>query len=138
MKEKDVLRIIDANLNRFREALRVCEDVARFAIEEKAITSKLKKLRHDVAATLAKSRKVKYAALVSSRDVKNDIGRATTLSELRRRDTTGVLAANLQRAKESVRVLEEFSKVFDRTMALCFKKTRFKLYEIERGLIEKL
>lgn len=138
MKEKDVLRIIDANLNRFREALRVCEDTARFAMGHEVATFKLKRLRHDVAATLALSKKIKYTALVSSRDIKNDIGKATTSSELKRRDARSVLAANLQRAKESVRVLEEFAKVFDHAMALSFKKARFRLYEIEKGLIEKL
>jgi thiamine-phosphate pyrophosphorylase len=138
MKEKDILRIIDANMNRLREALRVCEDIARFVMEERALTSRLKNLRHSVTAALAGSKKVKYAALISSRDVENDVGRASSHSELRRRDAADLLAANLERAKESVRVLEEFSKVFDRAMALRFKKERFKLYDIERALVEKL
>ncbi len=133
MKEKGTLRILDVNLNRFREALRVCEDITRFVIEDKILTAKLKNLRHEVANAISKSRNLKYASLVSSRDVKGDIGRYMP-EELNRRDTLDILSANIERAKESARVLEEFSKIIDKGLALKFKKLRFKVYEIEKGL----
>ena len=41
-----LLRIIDANLNRAREGLRVCEDISRFALGDKTATRALKSIRH--------------------------------------------------------------------------------------------
>jgi len=138
VKDKNTLRIIDANLNRFREALRVCEDVARFSIEDKAATARFKTLRHDVARAISGSKKVKYPSLVLSRDSVRDIGKFTTGSELARSGPLDILGANLQRAKESVRVLEEFTKIMDRELALKFKDIRFKVYNTEKALIEEL
>ncbi len=45
-----VLRILDANLNRAREALRVVEDYARFVLNDDALCGELKQLRHDLVA----------------------------------------------------------------------------------------
>jgi thiamine-phosphate pyrophosphorylase len=44
-----VLRILDANANRAREALRVIEDYARFALDDERVCGSLKQLRHDFA-----------------------------------------------------------------------------------------
>lgn len=41
-------RILDANLNRAREALRVMEDIARFALNDAALSGELKAIRHDL------------------------------------------------------------------------------------------
>src|SRR5690606_12650840 len=45
-------RIIDANANRAREALRLMEDCARFALGDAALTEALKGLRHDLRSAL--------------------------------------------------------------------------------------
>ena len=55
MKEKikrDLLRIVDANLNRSREGLRVCEEVVRFALEDARLTSEFKTLRHKISRSI--------------------------------------------------------------------------------------
>ena len=44
-----LLRIIDANLNRAREALRVMEEYARFALEDAGLSSAIKETRHALA-----------------------------------------------------------------------------------------
>ena len=44
------LRILDANLNRAREALRVLEDYARFALDDAQISASVKALRHELAS----------------------------------------------------------------------------------------
>jgi len=138
MKEKDVLRVVDANLNRLREALRVCEEITRFVIEDKGSTARLKKIRHEVLKATDRSKKLRQPALVLSRDSQRDIGKHSILDELRRRDSSDILSANLQRAKESSRVLEEFSKIIDSNSATEFKKIRFKIYNIEKILIKRL
>ncbi len=137
MNEKNILRIIDANLNRLCEGLRVCEEVARFILEDKRYTSTLKRLRHDAIAAAGRSGSLRYASLVGSRDSKSDVGKDSIPQELKRANHISVLCANLQRVKESSRVLEEFSKIIDRQAALRFKKIRFKIYDTEKDLIER-
>lgn len=138
MRKNDFLRIIDVNLNRLREALRVCEEIARFIVEDKKTTKKLKSLRHEILSNLKRSKGLNYSSLIASRDSKYDVGKESVAGELKRKDTCDIMSANLQRAKESVRVLEEFFKIVDRDTALRFKKTRFKIYNIERALIERV
>src|SRR5688572_17892158 len=48
-----VLRVLDANANRAREALRVIEDYARFVFDDDATCGELKGLRHDLMAALS-------------------------------------------------------------------------------------
>ena len=50
MKDRGFNRIIDANLNRSREGLRVCEEVARFHLSSPQLTRELKSVRHAVNA----------------------------------------------------------------------------------------
>src|SRR4051812_46935780 len=45
-----ILRLIDANANRAREALRVLEDYARFIANRKDLSESLKSIRHDLTA----------------------------------------------------------------------------------------
>jgi hypothetical protein len=46
-----VLRLIDANANRAREALRVVEDYCRFVLNDETLSGSLKSLRHCGATT---------------------------------------------------------------------------------------
>lgn len=138
MKIDNTLRIIDANLNRLREALRVCEEVTRFIIEDSSATLSFKNLRHDIFTSLAGSEKLQNHNLIVSRDAENDIGKESTPRELKRSGPVDILDANMQRAKESVRVLEEFLKTIDPGLAINFKKIRFKIYDLEKRLVEKV
>lgn len=137
MRKKELLRIIDANLNRLREALRVCEEVTRFILNDKRYTEKIKRIRHSVFTAIRKSSKLDYSSLVSSRDSKRDIGKHTISNELKRGGWVDILSANMQRAKESLRVLEEFSKVLDADASLRFKRIRFSVYSLEKVLLER-
>ena len=65
------------------------------------------------------------------------MGKKTTHSELKRVKVEDILFANLQRIKESVRVLEEFSKLVDVKAAEDFKKLRYKFYALEKKIITK-
>ncbi|MHC4087152.1 MAG: thiamine phosphate synthase, partial [Planctomycetota bacterium] len=44
--EQAVYRIIDANFNRSREAIRVVEDYCRFALNSVLLTERAKQFRH--------------------------------------------------------------------------------------------
>jgi len=125
-----VNRIIDANINRTKEGLRVCEEITRFILNNRSLTKGLKDIRHklDSAAKNLASRDV----LLKERFSLSDIGRNICGLELKRDNLEDIFFANIQRAKESTRVLEEFAKLFNKTSALKFKEARYKLYDIEK------
>jgi thiamine-phosphate pyrophosphorylase len=136
--EKHIYRIIDANFNRSREGLRVCEEIARFAIGSKELTEKLKSVRHGIS-TIKKDTGSGPIALISSRDVAGDVGRESNIrARTRRADLGDIFSANMQRTKESIRVLEEFFKLIDEDISRRFSRLRFKVYDIEQSSAKRL
>ncbi|MCK4852147.1 MAG: thiamine-phosphate pyrophosphorylase [Candidatus Omnitrophica bacterium] len=135
--DKGVYRILDANLNRVMEGIRVCEDIVRFSSNDEVLTSKLKAFRHDVFIAVKDLRKEHLRELVSSRDTR-DVGIKSSNSEKRRENLVDLFLANTQRGKESLRVLEEVLKLFDQELSQKFKRFRFKLYEIEKTAVKDL
>ena len=135
--DKGVYRIIDANLNRVMEGIRVAEDIVRFASENEKLTFKLKSLRHDIFASIKELREEHLKELVLSR-AKNDVGIKSTRTEKIRESIVDLFLANTQRGKESLRVLEEVLKLFDVELSQKFKRYRFRLYEIEKSAVRKL
>jgi thiamine-phosphate pyrophosphorylase len=123
------LRLIDANLNRLREGIRVVEDIFRYIHNNKEVATRLKALRHKARIDL-------YNELLQSRDIKNDVLRKSTASEQNREDLQSILIANFKRAQESARVLEEFTKLHDVKVSEVFKLIRYELYDIEINLIQ--
>jgi hypothetical protein len=135
--DKGVYRIIDANLNRVMEGIRVCEDIVRFSSNNEDLTFRLKNLRHDVFQAIKHLRDEHLDDLVSSRDTR-DVGIKSTPSEVVRESLVDLFLANTQRGKESLRVLEEVLKLFDHRLSQKFKRFRFKLYEIEKAAVKEL
>lgn len=121
---ENYLRLIDANLNRLREGIRVVEDIFRYVYNDKQTALKLKELRH-------LSRLENYIELLETRDVKNDILRSSIKSEQNRSDLYSILIANFKRAQESSRVLEEFTKLTSIKDSENFKYIRYELYNLE-------
>lgn len=139
MKDK-LLRMLDANLNRCREGLRVCEDISRFFLDDKGLTNKFKTLRHSVSSI---GEAVGIAVLCKSRDVVRDVGLKNDVrlghAPGRRKATAfDIAAANIERAKESMRVIEECLKAVDGKNSGLIKELRYKTYESEKKLINKL
>ena len=136
--KKEIFRIIDANLNRSREGLRVCEEITRFMLNSSSLTKDLKSVRHSVTQ-LAKPYLLKSEGALESRNSENDVGRASRYrSEMQRLDTADIFSANIERVKESLRVLEEFFKLIDKRTSAKFTRLRFKAYEIERKAIKQI
>ena len=121
---ENYLRLIDANLNRLREGIRVVEDIFRYVYNDKQTAIKLKELRH-------LSRLENYIELLETRDVKNDVLRSSIKSEQNRTDLYSILIANFKRAQESSRVLEEFCKLISIKDSENFKYIRYELYNLE-------
>lgn len=126
------LRIIDANLNRLNEGIRVVEDIFRYALNHKEIASSLKELRHN-----ARIDKL-YDQLLNSRDVDNDVLRPTKKSELNRTHSKDIVIANFKRAQEASRVLEELLKLVGGVDSENFKQIRYELYKIEKTAMSSL
>jgi hypothetical protein len=127
--------IIDANTNRAKEGLRVCEDIARFVLSSRALSSRLKSIRHSLTACVS-ALYPDYSKLLSSRDSKGDVGRRIrSKSEFARSSFKAVLVSNFKRAEESTRVLEEISKLTSAGYARKFKELRYKIYEAESAVI---
>ena len=122
--ERNHLRLIDANLNRLREGIRVVEDIFRYIYDDKQTALKLKELRH-------LSRLENYIELLETRDIKNDVLRSSIKSEQNREDLYSILIANFKRAQESARVLEEFTKLISIKDSENFKYIRYELYNLE-------
>jgi thiamine-phosphate pyrophosphorylase len=131
LQDKAVLRIIDANINRIKEALRVCEEVTRFAMDNRSLTSGLKGIRHEVDFAV-KALPVSFSGRLEARCSRYDVGKVVFGRELCRADIGDVFFANMQRVKESARVLEEFSKLVSVKAAVKFKHLRYQAYDIEK------
>ncbi len=126
------LRILDASLNRAAEGLRVVEDYARFVLDDAHLTEYLKQLRHDLAAATDAIPSIERHA---ARDTPHDVGTAiTTPSEAHRPDVWAVCQASLERAKQSLRTIEEYAKVAAPGQSATFESLRYRLYTIEAAL----
>jgi thiamine-phosphate pyrophosphorylase len=123
-------RIIDANANRAREALRVMEEAARFIIDDAALTRSLKELRHALRASLEA-----FGGVELHRDVTGDVGTGlSTPAELERTSAHDVVTAAGRRLGEALRVLEEYGKTIDPGIAGELERLRYAAYEHERRL----
>ena len=124
-------RIVDVNLNRLTEGLRVVEDVVRLGLENRRLLAGIRKLRTQVGRDVRTLRR----QVISSRKSETDLGRSDRFDRTKRRSLEDVLLANFKRAEESARVLEEVLKVGEPGLAGKFKAVRFRLYDLEREAI---
>lgn len=118
-------RLIDANLNRLKEGIRVVEDIARYIQDDAHLTSQLKTLRHQLQQAHNKQRLI-------HRDIEHDVLKETIASELNRTTLNDIVIANFSRSQESSRVLEESFKLSDSTLSELFKSIRYELYALEK------
>lgn len=137
MSARPLERILDANFNRAREGLRVCEELCRFVLDEPSLTRRLKAVRHRLGDELRR-RVFDPAQLARARDSRADVGRGYDKLESRRDDLASVFIANIERVKESLRVLEEISKTVDARAPARFKSMRFAVYAIEKTGLRQL
>ncbi len=124
-----VYRILDANLDRAREGLRIIEEWCRFGLNNAQLTLECKRLRQEVA-------KWHTSDLRSARDTPGDPGTELTHpQEEQRASIKSVLQANFCRIEEALRVLEEYSKLYQPNMAKACKQMRYQVYTLETSLM---
>tara|TARA_Y100001968_G_scaffold332745_1_gene392054 strand:+ start:2593 stop:3639 length:1047 start_codon:yes stop_codon:yes gene_type:complete len=128
--DKKIARILDANLDRAREGLRVIEDWCRFGIDRKDLVIKLKDWRHQLSIhhheiyKQARSANTDQGALLEHPAQKN------------RKSSTQIIFANCSRIQEALRVLEEFSRNSDPALAKTASIIRFEIYEFELTVLK--
>jgi thiamine-phosphate pyrophosphorylase len=128
------LRIIDANLNRIGEGLRLLEDLARFVLNDTNLTQQLKNMRHNLLTSDWPFQRQLLQARNSTGDVGIDIEVPKEEKE-RRLPTT--IVANARRVQEALRVMEELAKQVNLDPDK-FKQARFDVYELEQALLSRL
>jgi len=133
--QPQILRIIDANINRTSEGLRFLEDVARFLLNDSYLTEQLKALRHNIVQSIGDY----DVNLLTQRDSEGDIG-VLQISMEKKSDVLGLVRANAKRVEESLRVMEELAKLpevcsfLDSTK---LQKARFAVYTLEQNLVSR-
>ena len=129
MSHNEIYRIIDANVNRASEALRVLEDWARFSKNNALISEKLKNIRH-----LVNSKFKEFSNLVLSRESLHDVGRELE-NKTNRKSVRDLITANCKRAEEALRVLSEYGQVLQLDIK-DLENIRYEIYTIEKELIK--
>lgn len=136
-------RIIDANANRAREALRVLEDAARFLLGSRALSESLKVIRHELAAALAAMPGGEGVGL-AHRDTPRDVGTAIRAEgEYSRAGAREIVLAAGKRLTEALRSIEEYAKALPsltgsgspEDLAASIEALRYKAYSLERRLL---
>jgi len=125
--------MLDANANRAREAVRVLEDVARFALDHQRLSAALRALRHDLDAAV---RAVVPDALLmaANRDTPGDVGAAAAGAT--RANLRDVADANGARAGEALRVCEECAALLgEGAPPGAFDALRYRAYDAHRALV---
>jgi thiamine-phosphate pyrophosphorylase len=126
--KKAIYRILDANLDRAREGLRIIEEWCRLGLNHQPLAEECKQIRQELAHWHSWE-------LRQARDTSGDVG--TDLShpqEETRENIQQLLQANLCRSQEALRVLEEYSKLYDPNMAVACKQLRYRVYTLESNL----
>jgi len=134
---KNLYRIIDANINRAMEGIRVIEDIVRFELDEKAITSTLKNLRSDLKKTIGLMG-ISRSDLLEARESSKDVGADMySEGEAKRTDIGEIITSNFKRIEEALRILEESAKLLNSACGKKFKALRYRVYDLEKELMVK-
>ncbi len=127
------VRILDANLNRLMEGMRVVEEILRFHFENRQLSAEMKDLRHRLSLLIREAEKM--IKLFSRRNATGDIGRhLPSEPEEVRIGIRDIFASNASRIKESLRVLEEFFKLISKDLSKKAKELRYDFYDIEKRI----
>lgn len=132
-EQYSLARILDANANRAREALRVLEELARFHLNDSFLSRQAKMLRHQLTELLRQY--MPPSLLLRSRETESDVGtRLSTASEYQRHSLNAVMQANAQRLQEALRSLEEYGKIHSAALGAQLENLRYQSYTLERAL----
>jgi len=131
--QRSVYRIIDANFNRAREAIRVIEEFCRFALNCASLTERAKQLRHELSAAIDK---LDAGRLISSRDTLGDVGVGKTVdNQFERSNLRDCFTAGCKRLTEGLRTLAETTQTLNPSVAGTIEKLRYAAYTLEKDIV---
>jgi thiamine-phosphate pyrophosphorylase len=120
-----IYRILDANLDRAREGLRIIEEWCRFGLNSAELTDRCKHLRQQLGQWHSDE-------IRAARDTPNDPGTELTHpQEQQRANISELLRSNFCRIQEALRVLEEYGKLHSVQMGADCKQMRYQVYTLE-------
>jgi thiamine-phosphate pyrophosphorylase len=132
MTERATYRIIDANFNRAREALRVIEEYGRFVLDHAGLAGRAKAMRHQLSAGIGR---LDADRLLTCRDTVGDVGVGMAVEgQLGRGDLEDCLTAACKRLPEALRVLAEVVHTQDPVLAQTLERLRYESYILERDI----
>jgi thiamine-phosphate pyrophosphorylase len=128
------LQIIDVNVNRAAEGLRVVEEYCRFVLSDGQLVARCKSLRDELHAALDP---VSRAERLFARDTTSDVGAAIDFESEIRTDSTvsslqQIAVKNGERVKEALRVIEECVKPLKADVARAVGVLRYQWYTLEK------
>lgn len=129
--DKNPLRLIDANINRACEGLRVAEDLLRFYFDDEKNSVRAKEIRHCLRSLFPADEISKF------RESRKDVGKnQLKFGSESRGDLKSLFISNFKRAEEAVRVIEELSKLRELSISLKIiseiEAARFEIYDLEK------
>jgi len=140
-QKNSFFRVLDAAANRAAEGLRVAEDIARMHLNDRHLSSLLKQLRHDLVTQVEQ---MNVSLRHVARDSVADVGRTISTAAEYQRGADGqssaascfdaIAVANLKRAQQAFRSLEEFSKAEHPATAAAIEQLRYNSYTIEKAM----
>jgi thiamine-phosphate pyrophosphorylase len=132
MIERAGWRILDANFNRAREALRMIEEYGRFVLDHPGLSGRAKALRHQLCAAMGR---LDADRLLACRDAAEDVGAGLAVQgQLRRADLQDCLRAACKRLPEALRVLAEVTQGHDADLAQVLERLRYEAYTLEKDM----
>ena len=128
-EDSRISQIIDANLDRAREGLRVLEDWARFGLGNEDFVIKIKNFRQILGKNHLKIYK-------QSRNYIEDQCKGLTHSEqIHRKSPSKIISSNSARVQEALRVIEEFSRNHNNKLSKIASEIRYEIYTLEIELL---
>ncbi|NLK62026.1 MAG: thiamine phosphate synthase [Fusobacteria bacterium] len=128
-------RILDANVNRAAEGIRVIEDVCRFYFEDEDKTKKLREIRHKLRKTFKNIDDDFVNSRDSEHDIGKDISQNTTLDK--KTDLKQLITANFKRVEEAVRTMEESLKIIEKyEKSKIMENIRYEAYYLEKEILK--
>ncbi len=120
-------RILDANANRAAEGMRTLDDVARLSLEDSVAAERMKLLRHSLQECISQ---LDRRHMIGARSADSDAGtEVSTSTEMSRQSIKAIVQAACQRIQQSIRQLEEFSKLVAPHAQEGFKRLRYQAYD---------
>lgn len=132
MCNRPTFRILDANINRAREAIRLVEDYCRFCLDNKDLATTAKAIRHQLTKVTGR---LPAADLLACRDVEADVGIGLKVEgQMTRTALEDCLVAGCKRLTEALRVIAETSRTIDQQVADTIEQLRYRAYALERQI----